>query len=134
MTETKNYGLYLESNAETNFLEWRERMNGESGSNMVKIDTVLFEKANKSTTATAVLAADNWTETGSKFTQQITVDGMTKTQNGNITISQTATSEQLEAAEVALLSVATQEDGKLTVSARGIKPDVDIPVYVIFIN
>lgn len=47
MSETKNYGLYLESDGNTRFQDWRERMNGETDSNMVKIDAALGEKADK---------------------------------------------------------------------------------------
>ncbi len=48
-TETKNLGLYLEDNATTKFKEWRDKMNGPTGSNMEKIDTAVAGKQDKIT-------------------------------------------------------------------------------------
>ena len=45
MSETTNYGLYLEDDASAKFQTWRQKMNGSGQSNMVKIDTALGEKA-----------------------------------------------------------------------------------------
>ena len=47
MSETTNYGLYLEDDASAKFQTWRQKMNGSGQSNMVKIDTALGEKAEK---------------------------------------------------------------------------------------
>ena len=41
MSETPNYGLYLEDDASARFQVWREKINGTDNSNMVKIDTAL---------------------------------------------------------------------------------------------
>lgn len=41
MAETVNYKLYKESSDQTNFREFREKLAGETGSNMDKIDTAL---------------------------------------------------------------------------------------------
>lgn len=46
---TENYGLYLEDDGAATFKEWREKMNGPVGSNMVKIDAALGEKQDKLT-------------------------------------------------------------------------------------
>lgn len=46
---TKNLGLYLEDDGTTSFKEWREKMNGPSGSNMEKIDDAVAKKQNKLT-------------------------------------------------------------------------------------
>ena len=60
MSETTNYGLYLEDDASAKFQTWRQKMNGSGQSNMVKIDTALGKKADKSTSATATLLASAW--------------------------------------------------------------------------
>lgn len=43
MAETANYGLYVSSDSQTKFPDWRKKVAGETNSNMVKIDSVLKE-------------------------------------------------------------------------------------------
>ena len=81
---TANYGLYITDDSSERFLEWRTKMNGTESSNMVKIDTALGEKANSSVLVSATLLASAWTGVDSPFTQDITVTGLTATQNGTI--------------------------------------------------
>lgn len=49
MAETINYNLYVESNDQVKFREWREKVAGENDSNMVKIDNALAGKQDKLT-------------------------------------------------------------------------------------
>nr|DAZ23046.1 MAG TPA: hypothetical protein [Caudoviricetes sp.] len=131
---TVNYGLYITDDSSERFLEWRTKMNGTESSNMVKIDTALGEKANSSVLVSATLLASAWTGIDSPFTQDITVTGLTATQNGTISVAHNATFEQREMAREAMLSVVGQEDGKLTIAADGEMPDIDIPVYIILLG
>ncbi len=131
---TVNYGLYITDDSSERFLEWRTKMNGIESSNMVKIDTALGEKANSSVLVSVTLLASAWTGIDSPFTQDITVTGLTATQNGTISVAHNATFEQREMAREALLSVVGQEDGKLTIAADGEMPDIDIPVYIILLG
>ena len=131
---TVNYGLYITDDSSERFLEWRTKMNGTESSNMVKIDTALGEKANSSVLVSATLLASAWTGVDSPFTQDITVTGLTATQNGTISVAHNATFEQREMAREAMLSVVGQEDGKLTIAADGEMPDIDIPVYIILLG
>ncbi len=48
MSETINYKLYITDSDSVKFSVWRKKMNGETDSNMVKIDTALGQKADKS--------------------------------------------------------------------------------------
>lgn len=41
MAETKNYKLFLTDSDDINFFEWREKINGQSNSNMTKIDEAM---------------------------------------------------------------------------------------------
>lgn len=135
MSETTvNYGLYITDDSSERFLEWRTKMNGIESSNMVKIDTALGEKANSSVLVSVTLLASAWTGIDSPFTQDITVTGLTATQNGTISVAHNATFEQREMAREAMLSVVGQEDGKLTIAADGEMPDIDIPVYIILLG
>lgn len=131
---TVNYGLYITDDSSERFLEWRTKMNGTESSNMVKIDAALGEKANSSVLVSATLLASAWTGIDSPFTQDITVTGLTATQNGTISVAHNATFEQREMAREAMLSVVGQEDGKLTIAADGEMPDIDIPVYIILLG
>lgn len=134
MAETPNYGLYLEDDASTKFKDWREKINGSDNSNMVKIDTALGEKAQKSGQITGVLSASAWSGVDSPFTQTLAVAGLTANQNGTISVAQNATIEQRDAARMAMLAVIGQTDGALTIAADGEMPDIDIPVVVILLG
>lgn len=133
MSETKNYNLALTTDDQTKFKEWRETINGNSNSNMEKIDTALGEKANLSVAINAVLLLSAWND-DSPYVQQVSVDGLTANQNGIITIGQNITTEQLEDVVAADMRITDQTDGTLTVTAYGDKPTRDIPVTIILLG
>ena len=133
MSATKNYDLALTDNDQTKFKEWRESINGNSNSNMEKIDTALGEKANLSVAINAVLLMSAWSD-DSPYVQTISVDGLTADQNGIITIGQNITTEQLEDVVAADMRISDQADGSLTVTAYGDKPTRDIPVTIILLG
>ena len=134
MSETTNYGLYLTNDNLEKFKDWREKMNGETDSNMVKIDTALGEKANNSIAINATLLASAWVGVDAPYTQELAVSGLSAAQNGTISVAHEATFEQREIAREAMLSVTGQEDGKLIISADGEMPEFDIPVYIILLG
>lgn len=133
MSATKNYDLALTDNDQTKFKEWRESINGNSNSNMEKIDTALGEKANLSVAISAVLVMSAWSE-NAPYSQTISVDGLTEEQNGIITIGQNITTEQIEDVVAADIRISSQADGSLTVTAYGDKPTRDIPVTIILLG
>ena len=133
MSATKNYDLALTDNDQTKFKEWRESINGNSNSNMEKIDTALGEKANLSVAINAVLLMSAWSD-DSPDVQTISVEGLTADQNGIITIGQNITTEQLEDVVAADMRISDQADGSLTVTAYGDKPTRDIPVTIILLG
>ena len=133
MSATKNYDLALTDNDQTKFKEWRESINGNSNSNMEKIDTALGEKANLSVAISAVLVMSAWSE-NAPYSQTISVDGLTEEQNGIITIGQNITTEQIEDVVAADMRISNQADGSLTVTAYGDKPTRDIPVTIILLG
>ncbi len=134
MSETTNYGLYIESGNTARFADWREKMNGESDSNMVKIDTALSQKADNSVIVTTALLASAWSGVNAPYTQELSVEGLLKDTNGIIGVAYNATSEQREIAREAMLTITGQEDGKLIVVADGEMPEFDIPVYIILLG
>ncbi len=133
MSATKNYDLALTDNDQTKFKEWRESINGNSNSNMEKIDTALGEKANLSVAINAVLLMSAWSD-DSPYVQTISVEGLNADQNGIITIGQNITTEQLEDVVAADMRISDQTDGSLTVTAYGDKPTRDIPVIIILLG
>ena len=113
MNETKNCNLTLTDNDQTKFKEWREAINGNLNSNMVKIDNAIGEKANLSVAINAVLLMSAWSD-DSPYIQTIAVDSLTADQNGIITIGQNITTEQIEDVVAADMRITDQADGSLT--------------------
>lgn len=134
MSKTTNYKLYLCDDDTKNFKEWREEINGTNDSNMQKIDAALSQKADHSTSIEAVLRADSWRGSASPFTQVIEINGLSANHNGVISVTHSATIEQRDMVREAMLAITGQEDGKLTVSADGELPSIDIPVTIILFN
>ena len=134
MSATTNYGLYLTDDSSTRFHDWREMINGTNESNMVKIDRVLGQKADNSIPIELVLLAAGWSGSSAPYTQTITVEQMTADHNGSIAVSQNANMDERTAAREAFLAVTGQENGKLTISADGKLPDIDIPVTLLLIG
>ncbi len=131
MSETTNYGLHLTDNSSERFQDWREKMNGTNGSNMIKIDVALGEKANKSVAITTTLMASAWAGIEAPFTQELSITGLAAEQNGEISIAHNATPLQRDIARSALLAVTGQSEGKLMIVADGELPEQDIPVSII---
>lgn len=131
MKLTPNYGLYTESNADTNFKDWREAISGESESNFVKIDEELGKKSDKSRSFSTALLSSAWSGANAPFTQSLSVDQLGADQNGTISIAHNATIEQRDVAREAMLSVVGQSENQLIISADGELPELDIPVVVI---
>lgn len=135
MSETMNYKLYVTDDSSERFQDWRRRMGGVgSDSNMVKIDQVLGQKADNSVLVNATLLSTAWSGVDSPFTQELAVEGLGATQNGSISVAHSATFEQRESARDAMLSIISQENGKLTIAADGELPELDIPVYIILLG
>lgn len=130
MAETEHYGLYISDDRSESFLGWSQKVNGETDSNMTKIDGVLAEKADKSRSVTVTLLADGWVGSEKPYTQTVSVSGLGAEQNGQASLAQGAAPEQETAAIKAVLSVSAQADGSLTIKASGQKPSVDIPIEV----
>lgn len=134
MSTTINYGLYLTDDSSVTFYEWWNKMNGTTDSNMIKIDAALGVKANQSASVASTLYATGWEGTASPYTQTLTISGLTADHNGVISLSASATSAEKAAAIDAVLSVAAQADGTLTIQAEGIVPTIDIPVAMVLLG
>lgn len=132
-SSTTHYGLYLEGNDATPFLEWRKLVNGDDPaitSNMTLIDNALWSKADHSEGLTGVLTAEDWEGDFAPYTQTVSVSGLEADQNGNVGLAITATSAQRAAARTAIISVVGQAAGTVTFAADGNKPQIDIPFAI----
>lgn len=134
MSETTNYNLHITEDSSERFQDWRNAMNGPDNSNMIKIDTALGQKADKSRDVNATLSSSGWLGSSAPFIQTLAVEGLTSTQNGSINISHSCTFEQRKATRDAILSILSQEDGALVIVADGKKPSMDIPVIITLID
>jgi len=131
LSETTNYNLFLTDNDSMKFITWRNKINGQTDSNMIKIDTALGEKADRSIAVYTKLTVNEWVGENCPFTQKIAIEELKAVHNGTISLSHQATAEERTSAREAMLEVTGQEDGYLEVSSYGIKPETDIPVVVI---
>lgn len=134
MSQTLNYKLIkeltLENGSATKVKDFRDKLNKANSSNMTTIDNVLANKSEKSTNVSGILLASSWKGTSAPFTQELAVAGLTAAQNGNISVAHSVTLVQREAVRNAKLCVTGQTDGKLSITADGEKPKVDIPVVI----
>lgn len=135
MARTVNYLLYVtESTDDPTFINIRNELCANENSNMTIIDAVLAAKAEQSQAVDAVLLSSAWAGAASPYTQTLSIEGLTATQNGEIAIAMTATATQRDVARRALLSVTGQANGTLTISADGELPITDIPVTIVKIG
>ena len=130
MSNTTNYVSHIKGSETTKFKEWRESVDD----SIIKMDDVLVGKADNSVCISCTLLASAWSGIDSPYVQSLYVDGLGQSQNGTITVAQTATFEQREMARDAKLAVTGQADGELVISADGEMPDIDIPVYIILLG
>lgn len=130
MSETTNYGLYVESGNTARFAEWRKKMNGEEDSNMVKIDAALSKKADRAVSLSGVLMAGGWTGTKAPYVQTLEFPEIRADHDGLISLSNDIDSDARCAAMDATLCVESQDVGALTIAAHGILPALDIPVVI----
>lgn len=130
MSTTPNYGLYVTDDVKEKVKELLEKMSNTTDSNMVKIDEALSQKADSSVYVLRTLLASAWSGSNAPYIQTLQVDGLSQSQNGNISIAHNTTFEQREAARDAKLVVIEQRDNELVIAADGVIPDVDIPVII----
>lgn len=77
------------------------------------------------------LASAGWTGDAAPYTQRIVVAGVTADNICGVSLAQSATEEQADAASLAELRVVSQDAGGIAVRARWEKPSVDIPLLVV---
>lgn len=109
-------------------------MNGPVDSNMIKIDTALGQKADKSSVLSATLYADQWNGDSAPYTQRIEFDDIAPDTNGIISLSQASSAGAREDARKCSLFATEQGDGYLVVTADTEKPIQDIVVSITIVG
>ncbi len=108
-------------------------INGKTGI-IAKEDIVALGIAGTPTVKTATLTTAGWTGSSAPYTQEVTVTGVTASNNVLFDISMGVTTEQYEAAMDAQLKATGQSSNKVTIKAFGDKPTVNIPVQFVILG
>lgn len=91
-------------------------------------------KANPSSRVFKTLFANAWAGSEAPFVQTVDVMGLTSTSTGVIGIPLTASKEQHDVAADAQLRLTAQSNGRVSISAYGVKPEIDIPVQITIVG
>lgn len=92
---------------------------------------LVSNKAAKSTSTTATLAAATWTGSAAPYSYTLAVTGVTTTSVQEILPSLSITSAQLAALQAANIQDGGQAAGSVTLCAWGTKPTIDLPIRII---
>lgn len=91
----------------------------------------LNKKAPRTVELTGTLLASGW---GSglypPFTQTLTINGISASTKGIVSLSQSATSAQYQITAKAMLRPSAQGTNTITIVAEGYKPTVDLPIVI----
>ena len=98
---------------------------------MSRNDKEKLDSLHKSVTIHAILYASEWSE-NRPYTQTIDVLDITSDTNGSLTIDPLATEDELNACIDAEIIIAEQSINYMTLQATGKKPEIDIPVIIVF--
>ena len=77
------------------------------------------------------LAASGWEGSSAPYTQRIFVSGLMVGQDGVIGPGQSASDAQATAIEDACMRISAQDASTLTITAKGAKPSIDLPVQIL---
>ena len=96
----------------------------------IPIDVVLLAAADSSVDIQATLSHSAW----SGKQQSVTVPGVEPGTNGVVSISASASTDQINAASAARLRLVAQGTNAMTFSADGAVPETDIPIAIILLS
>ena len=98
---------------------------------MSRDDKEKLDSLHKSVTIHTTLYASDWSK-NRPYTQTIDLPNITSKTNGTLTIDPIATEEQINACIDAEIIISEQSINYITVQVTAVKPEVDIPVIIIF--
>lgn len=98
------------------------------------VDTILSGKAEVSEIKAVTLTSTNWIGESAPYTQTLTVEGITASCNGLVSLGQDVSLEVREATRDAMLSILNQDENSITIVADGDKPSIDIPITVVIVH
>lgn len=89
-----------------------------------------FDLVEKTKTVNATLLASAW----KNGQQTVSVSSITAEQNGYVGLPQTFNDAQYDATLNAEMFVISQANGSITISCRGIVPQIDIPILITLLD
>lgn len=98
---------------------------------MSRDDKEKLDGLHKSVTIHTTLYASDWSK-NRPYTQTIDIPNITSNTNGTLIIDPLATTEQVNACTAAGIIISEQSINYLTVQVTEIKPEIDIPVVIVF--
>ena len=98
---------------------------------MSRDDKEKLDSLHKSVTIHTTLYASDWSK-NRPYTQTIDLPNITSDTNGTLTIDPIATEEQINACIAAEIIISEQSINYLSVQVTGEKPEVDIPIIIVF--
>lgn len=91
-------------------------------------------KANPASRVFKTLSAGAWAGSEAPFIQIVDVMGLTSSSTGIVGIPLTASKEQFDVAADAQLKLTAQSNGSVSISAYGVKPEIDIPIQITIVG
>lgn len=91
-------------------------------------------KANPASRVFKTLSAGAWAGSEAPFIQTVDVMGLTSSSTGIVGIPLTASKEQFDVAADAQLKLTAQSNGSVSISAYGVKPEIDIPIQITIVG
>lgn len=91
-------------------------------------------KANPASRVFKTLFAGAWAGSEAPFVQSVDVVGLTSSSTGIVGIPLTASKEQFDVAADAQLKLTAQSNGSVSISAYGVKPEIDIPIQITIVG
>lgn len=90
--------------------------------------------APKSVGVTATATSAGWTGTAAPFTQIISIDGVTTTNNIEVGLASTMTLDQIKESTKCIIQCTAKGVNQITLTAFKNKPTIDLPIQVIILG
>lgn len=98
---------------------------------MSRNDKEKLDTLHKAVTIHKILYASEWSQ-NRPYSQKIDLPDITSETNGTLTIDPSATDDEIDACIDADIIIAEQSINSMTLQVTGTKPDIDIPVIIIY--
>lgn len=99
------------------------------------VNTCFYLKADSGNTiAPVTLSSSSWSGSAAPYSQTVTINGVTASNNCIVSVAQGVSAAQYEAASEAQMIPYSQEANAITIYAYGDKPAINIPISVLILG